>query len=127
MPILTHGDCRVYLQGCSRTFLLLKTTKVHGHSRLNRGQAVSSNIYSKVSESTVKRRKIYVQYPKVDSKPSCLIHVPVHSSDEFKVLGDFGSKHAKSRPTKDCGNDPVKIKKFNNQQENNAIVNSSVN
>ena len=34
--------------------------------------------------------------------------------------------YAKSRPTKDHGNDPVNRKKFNRQQENNSIVNSSV-
>ena len=78
MPNLTHGDCRVYLHMCNGTFLLIKTTKVDGHSRLNRVEAVSSNIYSKVSESTVKRRKIYVQDPKSKSQPSCLIYGPVH-------------------------------------------------
>ena len=50
----------------------------------------------------------------------------MHSSDEFKVLGDFGSKYAKIRPTKDRGNDPIPRKKFNSQQNNNSIVNNAV-
>ena len=42
-----------------------------------------------------------------------------------KVLGDFGSKYIKIRPTKDRRNDPVPRNKFNRKQENNAIVNST--
>ena len=60
------------------------------------------------------------------TKPKCLIHGPDHSSDECKVLGDFGYKYAKSGPTKDHGHNPVPGKKFNIQQDNSAIVNSTV-
>ena len=49
-----------------------------------------------------------------------------HSSDELKVLGYFGSKYAKYKPTKDCSNHPARRGKFNIQQENNAIVNNLV-
>ena len=38
-------------------------------------------------------------------------------------MGDFVSKYAKRRPTKDRGHDPSKIFVFNRQQENNDIVN----
>ena len=39
---------------------------------------------------------------------------------------DLGSKYAKSRLTKDRGNDPLKINKLNSHQENNAMFNSAV-
>ena len=39
-------------------------------------------------------------------------------------MGDFGFKYAKTSPTKDCENNPVKINKCNRQQDNNDIVNS---
>ena len=54
------------------------------------------------------------------------MHIPGHSSDGCKFLGYFGSKYIKSIPTKKRGHDPVPIKRFNIQQENNYIVNSSV-
>ena len=66
-----------------------------------------------MSESVVKRRKIYVDYPKGKSKPIFIIHGPSHSLDEWKVLEDFGSKYAKSRPTKDHSHDPLPRNKFN--------------
>ena len=78
-----------------------------------------------MSESSVKLRKTYVDNPKRMSK-TCLIHISGYSSDEFKVLGDFGSKYVKISPTKDRRNDPVTRKKINRQQENSAIVNSAV-
>ena len=49
---------------------------------------------------------------------------PGHSFDELKVLGDFGAKYAKGKPTKKCGNNPVLGNKLNSQKENNAIVNN---
>ena len=74
-------------------------------------------------ESAGNRRKIYVDHTKDRSKPTQIIHGPGNSSDECKVLGDFGSKYAKIRPTEDRGNDVTNRKKFNSQH---AIVNSSV-
>ena len=41
-------------------------------------------------------------------------------------MGDFGNKYANSRPTKDRGRNPVPRKCFNRKQENNSIVNNSV-
>ena len=79
-----------------------------------------------MSEITGNHRKVYVDYPKGDSKPTCLIYVPMYSSYRYKALGDFGSKHAKSRPTKDRSHYLTERNKFNRQQENNAIVNSAV-
>ena len=46
--------------------------------------------------------------------------------NECKVLGDFGSKYVKIRPTKDRRHNPVPRNKFNSQQDSNVIVNSVV-
>ena len=45
----------------------------------------------------------------------------------MQVLGGFGAKYAKGKPTKYRGNHPIPGKKINIQQENNAIVNNVVN
>ena len=79
-----------------------------------------------MSESSDKRRKIYVDCPKGESK-TCIINVPGYSLDEWKILRDFGSNYIKSRLTKYRGNDTVPINKFNRHKENNDIVNSAVN
>ena len=79
-----------------------------------------------MGESSGKHRKIYIDHPKDRYKPTRLIHGPGNSSDECKVPGDFGSKHAISRPTKGHRNDPTNRKKFNTQEENNDIVNIAV-
>ena len=79
-----------------------------GHSRKMRREAVSSTTYFKISESVQKRRKRYAYHPKDRYKLTCLIHGPVHSSDEYKVLGDFGYKYCKIRSTKDRRKDPAK-------------------
>ena len=84
-----------------------------GHRILKRGEAASSNTYSDMSERSGKHRKIYIDYPEGNSKPTCLIHGPGHSSDGCKIMGDFFSKYAKTRPTKDRGQDTVPRKKFN--------------
>ena len=63
-----------------------------------------------MSESSSKSIKRYVYHMKGVSKHTCLAHGPGHSSDECKVLGDFGYKYSKIRPIKDRGNDPqIKI------------------
>ena len=54
------------------------------------------------------------------------MHSPRNSSDECKVLGDFGTTYANSRPTKYRGRNPVPREKNKRQQENNAIVNNAV-
>ena len=79
-----------------------------------------------MSESADKGRKVCVDHLKDISTPTCLIHGPGHSSDQCKVLGDFGSKYAKSRPTKDRRKNPANRNIFNRQQENNAIFNHAV-
>ena len=61
--------------------------------------------------SAGKRRKQYVYRLKVESK-TCLIHGPVHSSGECKVLIYFGTKYAKVKSTNDHGNHPVARKKL---------------
>ena len=50
-------------------------------------------------KSTGKHRKGYVQNPEYRLQITCIINNPVHLSDECKVLGYFGSKCAKVRPT----------------------------
>ena len=60
-----------------------------------------------MSERSSKRRKRHVDHPKDRSKPTCLFHIPVHSSDECKVLVEFGSKYDKIGNTKDRGNEPL--------------------
>ena len=86
-----------------------------GHSRQKRRESALSHTYSKISESVGKRRKRYVYICKGKLKTS-LIHSPAHSSDEFKVLGDFSSKYFKSISTKDCGHNIVPGNKFYRQQ-----------
>ena len=77
-----------------------------------------------MSERAGKHRKIYVYHPKDISKTTCLVHGSGNQSDEWKVLGDFGSKYGKSRPTKERRKNPTN--RFNRKQENNAIVNHAV-
>ena len=81
-----------------------------------RGEDTSSNTYSEMSESSGKNRKRYVDHLKDRSKLNFLIHVPGHSSDECKVLGDFCFKYSKSRPTKDRGNDPITKKMLDSKR-----------
>ena len=75
-----------------------------------------------MSESTGKHRKRYLDHPKDRYKLTYLIHGPGNSSYECNVLGDFGFKYSKIRPTKDYRQEPVYKKKFSIQQYNNAIV-----
>ena len=86
--------------------------------------ALQWNFYEK-GESAGKRRKRHVDIPTGKSK-TCLIHGPGNSSEECKVLGDFVTKYANSRPTKEYGKIPLPRKKVNKQQENNAIVKNEV-
>ena len=76
-------------------------------------------------KSAGKRRKRHVDILTGKSK-ICLIHDPGHSSEECKVLGDFGTKCAKSRPTKDCVSRPIPRKSFNRQKEKNTMVKNAV-
>ena len=77
-------------------------------------------------ESSDNRRKRYVDYSKGKSKPTCLILGPGNSSDKYKVLGDFGSKYAKTRHTNNRGHNHKNINEYTRQQYNNTIVNSAV-
>ena len=79
-----------------------------------------------MSESARKRKNNYVYHPKDRCKLTCFFLGPVHLSYECKVSKDFVSKYSKSRPTKDRGQEPVDENKFNRNQENNAIVQNSV-
>ena len=77
-----------------------------GHSMKKRGEAASSWNRPKKGGSTGKQRQRYVDNPTGKSK-TFLIHILRHSSELCKVLGDFGTKYAKVRPTKYHGNIPV--------------------
>ena len=79
-----------------------------------------------MSERAVKNRKRYVDHTKDRPKISCLVHGPRHSSDECKILGDFGSKYSKIMPTKYRVDYPTTKKKFSIHQDNNAIVQHEV-
>ena len=75
--------------------------------------------------STGKIRKRYVDCPTGESK-TFLIHNPQHSSDECKVLGDFGAKCDKGKHTTEHRIHPTSGEKINRNKENNAIVNNMV-
>ena len=78
-----------------------------------------------MSERPGKRRRRSVYHPQGRSKPTCIIHGTMHSSDECKVMGDFGSNDDKRSPAKNRGDDPKTRNKFNRRKENNNIVNSA--
>ena len=59
-------------------------------------------------------------------KLTFLIHGSVNPSDKCKVLINFGSKYAKSRPNKELRQDPANKNKVGIQQENNYIVQHAV-
>ena len=69
-----------------------------------------------MSESAGRLRKSYVDHPKDRSKLICIIHGPGNSSEECKVLGNFGSNYSKRRPAKDCRKDPSNTKKFSKKK-----------
>ena len=50
----------------------------------------------------------------------------VNSSNECKVLGEFGTKYAAAQPTKDHVNNLVPRKRFQKNQENRDIINNVV-
>ena len=65
-----------------------------------------------MNESAGKSRKRHVDHPKDRYILIYLIHGTGHSSDECKVLRDFGSNFSKIRTNKDRGKDPTIKKKF---------------
>ena len=87
-----------------------------GHSRQMRGESTSSKTYSEMIKISGKHKKRYVNHPRDKSKLTCLISGPGHSSDECKVLSDFGSKYTKSRPNKERSPELTLKKKVGIQQ-----------
>ena len=79
-----------------------------------------------MSESDGKCGKRYVNHSKDRSKLTCVIHGPGNSSDECKVLGDFGYKYSKRITTKNHRQEPATKNKFGMHQDNNAIVKHAV-
>ena len=61
-----------------------------GHIMNMRGRYIPSNSYPYMGGRTVKRNKMYVDRPIVKLQLICLICGHGHSSEEFKILSDFG-------------------------------------
>ena len=78
-----------------------------------------------MDESAGKLRKQFVDFSKSKSK-TCIIHGLGNSSDECKVLGEFGTKQAKGKSDKDHGNNLVPRGKTNRQKSINSIINKAV-
>ena len=72
-------------------------------SRNKRGESALSKTHFVTSESAGRHRKQYVDRSMKELK-TCFVHGPGHSPDGCKVLGDFGAKYAKGKPTEDHGN-----------------------
>ena len=70
-----------------------------------------------MSDSAGNCSERYVYYLNGKSKTTYLIYGPVHSSDECKVLGDFGYKYVKIRSNKERGHNPLPKNKFKKHQE----------
>ena len=73
-----------------------------------------------------KHKKRYVNHPRDQSKLTCIISGPGNSSDECKVLGDFGSKYTKIRPNKERSPELTLKKKVGIQQEKNTSIQHAV-
>ena len=91
-----------------------------------RGESASSTTYSEICECAGKRRKRYIDHLKDILRLTCIIHGPGNSSDECKVLVDFGTMYDKGSPTKDCRQEPASKKYFGRRQENNTILQHAV-
>ena len=78
--------------------LIKKPNRAHakraGHNIEMRGESTLSNCFSDMGKHSGKRNQSYVDHPRYQSKPTCLIHGPGNSSDELKVLTDFSTKYA---------------------------------
>ena len=55
-----------------------------------------------------------------------MIHGLLNSSDECKVLVEFGTKYAAAQPKKNHGRNPVTKNVFHEKQENHTIIDSMV-
>ena len=73
-----------------------------------------------------KRKQRYVYHPRDLSKLTCLIHGPLHSSDEFKVFNYFVTTYTKDRPFEGLRQDTTFKKKIGKKQDVNNIVQHSV-
>ena len=90
-----------------------------GHRRNNRGET-SYWTLPVMYESSDKRIKRYVHCLTSELK-TCIIHVPEHSSDECKILVNFGTEYAKGNLTKDHGNHPVPKKILTGSWKKNPL------
>ena len=57
---------------------------------------------------------------------TCFIYELGNSSGKCKVLGDFGAKYVKVKPTKENGNHSIPSKKFKRHMEKNIYINDVV-
>ena len=82
---------------------------------------------TKIVRTLASAEKWYVDHQKDGSKLTCIVHGPVNSPYECKVLGEFDYKYSRIGPTKDHRKEFATKKKFIIQQNNNAIFNHAVN
>ena len=115
-----EGVVKKYYKKSTRT-----DARCAGHSINKKEEDTQLQKYYTMRGSVGKHRKRYVDCPAGESK-ICFIHGLGHSSDGCKVLGEFGTKYAKSESTKDHSNHLVPRNYFNRQQESNAIANNVV-
>ena len=106
-----------------------KTTRAEanrtGLSSNNRGESTSSNTHPEKYESAGKRRKRYVDCSKSAPK-HCMIRGLGNSSDEYKVLGEFGTKYPADQLMRNHGSNPKPKFCFQKKQENHTIIENMV-
>ena len=82
-----------------RINFFLKSTRADanhsGHRNQMRGEVAFSKTYSKMSKHAGKRKQRYLYHPRDWLKLTHIIHGPRNSSDEWKLLNDFGYKYTK--------------------------------
>ena len=80
---------------------MIKTTREYANRdvqiKQKRGEAASSKTYSKMGKCYGNNKQRYADISRDRSQLTCLIHVPGHSLDEFKVLNDFGNNYSIGR------------------------------
>ena len=97
----------------------------NGLSRNKGEESASSNTHPTKYESSVKRRKRYIDRLKRASK-NCMIHCLWHSSYWCSFWGKFGTEYAAAQLTKYCGINPIPKKGFRKKQDNHTIIDNMV-
>ena len=71
-------------------------------------------------------KQSYVYHPRDISKLTCIINVPGDSSDEFKVINNFGAKYVTCRIFNESIQETTFNKRVFKNQELNDIVQHAV-